>query len=78
MKYCVGQNGGAYSLGVKFQKTASFLVCLTQKVIEVLEKYLQNIARMSVKVYRGSKVLKLKGAHWYPSAPKTTFLTQGY
>ena len=45
-----------YNLEVKFQKTVSFLICSTQNVVEVLEKYLQNIARVGVEVYRG-KVL---------------------
>ena len=46
MKYCVGQNGGTYNyiLGAKFQKTASFLVCLTEKVVEVFMCYI-NISR---------------------------------
>ena len=59
-----------YSLGSKFKKTASFLVCLTQKVVKVSEKYLQNIVEVSVEVSRGSKVLKMRDVQRYPSAPK--------
>ena len=60
-----------YSLGAKFQKTASFLVCLTQKMVEVLEKYLQNIVRGGVEVSRGSKVLQMRDVEGYPWAQKT-------
>ena len=69
-----------YSLGAKFQKTASFfLVCLTQNVVEVLKKYLQNIVRVGVEVSRGSKILKLRDVQGYRRAPKTLhFLTPSY
>ena len=53
-------------LGAKFQKTASFLVCLTQKVVEVFEKCLQNIVRGGVEVSRGSKVLQMRDVEGYP------------
>ena len=60
-----------FSLGAKFQRTASFfLVCLTQKLVEVLEKYLQNIVRVGVEVSRGKKILKLGGCSRVPSSPK--------
>ena len=56
-----------YSLRAMF---ASFLVCLTQKVEKiwnsyVLEKYLQNIVKMSVEVSRDSKVFKMRDAQGY-------------
>ena len=71
-----------FSLGAKFQQTASlFLVCLTQKGVEVLEKYPQNIVRVGVEVSRGSKILKLGGGdvQGYRRAPKTVhFLIPNY
>ena len=62
MKYCVGV---IYSLGAKFQKNASFFVCSTHKVVEVLDKYIQNIVRVGVEVSRGSKVLKMRYVQGY-------------
>ena len=43
-----------------FKRLLVFLVCLTQKVVEVLEKYLQNIVKVGVEVSRGSKVLQMR------------------
>ena len=63
-----------YSLGAKFQKTASFFSLFETKSgrgIYVSEKYLQNIVRVGVEVSRGSKVLKKRDVQRYPSAPKT-------
>ena len=74
MKYCVEQNGGAYIVWEpSFKRLLVFLVCLTQKGVEVLEKYLQNIVRVGVEVSRGSKMLKMRDVQGYRRAPKTTF-----
>ena len=51
MKYCVGQNGETYNYSLGAKTAASFLVCLTHKVVEVLEKYLHNIVRVGVEVF---------------------------
>ena len=48
-----------------FKKTASFLVCFTHKVVEVLDKYLQNIVRVGVEVSRGSKVFEMSDVQGY-------------
>ena len=58
MKYCAGQNCGACIVWEPSFKL--FLVCLTQKVVEVLDKYLQNIVRGGVEMSRGSKVLQMR------------------
>ena len=67
MKYCAGQNCGAYIVWEpSFNRLLVFLVCLTQKVVEVLEKYLQNIVRGGVEVSRGSKELQMRDVVGYP------------
>ena len=75
----MGQNGGAHIVWEPSFKRLLFLFCLTQKVVEVLEKYLQNIVRVGVEVSRGSKILKLRDVQGYRRAPKTVhFLTPSY
>ena len=67
MKYCGTQNCGAYIVWEpSFKRLLVFSVCLTQKVVEVLEKYLQNIVRGDVEVSRGSKVLQMRDVEGYP------------
>ena len=65
-----------YSQGAKFQKAASFLVRLTQKVAKVWYAHMTgtypwNINRVGVEVDRGSKVFKMWDAQGYPRATKT-------
>ena len=71
MKYYVGQNGGAYIVWEPSFKNRIVLVCLTQNVVEVLEKYFQNIVREGVEVSTGSKILKLRDVQGCRRAPKT-------
>ena len=81
MKYYMGQNGGAYIVWEpSFKRLLVFLGCLTQNVIEVLEKFLQNIVRVVVEVSRDSKILKLRDVQGYRRAPKTFvhFLISSY
>ena len=72
MKYCAGQNCGANIVWEpSFKRLLDFLVCLTQKVVEVLKKYPQNIVRGGEDVSRGSKGLQMWDVEGYPWAQKT-------